>query len=600
MNFKKSQNDKKQEINQEKNNLLIIDYLSQIDSLKSYIQYLEYQIKELKYQIRELGLRNIALIEFEHENISLNDQKKELKQKIEDLEQDIISSIKKGKEETRDATLLLENEINYYKRITDAVKNKIAAAEHIIKLNSIQHNYILKLEQEIEDLKNNNLENIDRIKIEHDLHYNHLKKKMLDLIKKSNVEIQKENKTNIEIRSKFSAMNKIEILDELEKQNNQIMQLVKEKEIKDKQILNLTQEYQAYHSIDKILKKKNLKFSKLIDDFLEKQKNNDNNINNKNNINKIENTKDNLLLFKTTMTNKNFPNSPKFQKDYDDLLIKYNSLKEKYEYITDKERLIQKKYSAIINLYETALKDLLQDKTIDIKKINIDFNKLIEGNIDSYSKEEKIKIILLLMKHLLPLIKAQSNDLIKLRNLFSNIDIKFKINQGSNVYSHSRNQNSNILKSLYDIRQFTSDLNYSLKKEENLKSKNKSIFNTYNNTYNNMNYNNIKNLMNSKEESKSIKSSFFGLNINNASAIKKKDEKKFNTRTNIDKNKFALTTFNFYKHNNNRDKNNSIKLFKKGMIREELMNKNPPLQRMMQFHNISSKTKCVTENNFSS
>ena len=72
----------------------------------------------------------------------------------------------------------------------------------------------------------------------------------------------------------------------------------------------------------------------------------------------------------------------------------------------------------------------------------------------------------------------------KLRNLFNNVDIKFKINSDSTLYS--RNQNSNIIRSLYDIKQFASDLNYSLKKEENLKMKSKSIYKTYNNTYNNI------------------------------------------------------------------------------------------------------------------
>ena len=584
----------KQELNQDTDNLIIKDHKSQIASLKSYISDLESQIKGLKAKTKELSNRNIALIEYEFENMSLNTEKRELKETIEKLEEEILSVLQKEREEKRDVTLKLEYEVNNYKRINDTIKGKIDAAEYVIKLNSIQHNYILKLEKELDDLKNNNIKNIETLKVQHELHYKHLKKKMIDLIKKSSKEVQKENITNIEIHSKFSAMNKNEMLEELEKQNQQIIQLIKDNEVKDKKILSLIQEKNIFASVDKILKKRNLKFSKLIKNILEKNEQKEEDNTNKPNI---EN--DNLHLFKATMVQKKSPQSPKLEKAYNNLLNNYNLLKEKLDYITDKEREFQKKHYGIILLYDTALKDLLQDEKIVSKKININLNKLLEGDIDTYNKKEKIEIVYLLIKHLLPLIKIQSNEIMKLRNLFNNVDIKFRINSDSTLYS--RNQNSNIIRSLYDIKQFTSDLNYSLKKEENLKMKSKSIYKTYNNTYNNINHNNIVNLINSKEESKSIKSSFLGLNID-ASAIKKNRENKLTNTNNIDKDKFAFSAFNFYR-NNSKSKYTGIKLYKKGMLRDELINKNTPLQRMMFLNEANkepkTKNKCVTENNFS-
>ena len=598
MNSNQFQNKKMQELNEEFNNLIIEEYKSQIKSLKSQILDLELEIKELKARNIELNNRNIALLECEYKNVVLNTEKKELKQTINDLEQDVISTLKKGKEETRDVAFKLENEVNNYKRINDTIKGKIEAAEHIVKLNMIQHNYILKLEKELEDTKKRNLMNIDKLNVEHELHFKNLKQKMIDLIKKSNKEIQKENITNIEIHSKFSAINKVEMLEELEKQNFQIIELIKENEAKDKQILNLTQEKQTFLSIDRILKKKNLKFSKWIQNFLEqhgKKEDNDKKINNEN---------DNKQLFKTTTENKNIQKWLKLEKEYENLSNNYNLLKEKFDYITDREKEFQKKYCSIIILYDTALKELMKDEKIIKKKISINFNNFLEGNIDTYTKEEKINIIFLLMKHLLPLIKVQSNEIVKLRNLFNNIDIKFKINSGPSVYS--RNQNSNIIRSLYDIRQFTSNLNYSLKKEENLKAKNKSIFNTYNNTYNNSNHNNLINLMNSKEDSKSLKHSFFGFNIN-TSAIKKKGESKLSnltktTSTNIPNIKSTFSAFNFYK-NGNKPKNHSIKMYKKGIIKDGILNSNFPLQRLMfvrdSVSHQKSKNNCVTEDNYS-
>ena len=600
INKTNQQNYQNQEINKNINNLIIKDYISQIESLKSHISELESQIRELKSHITELGNRNLALIEYEQENFSLNKETKQLKETITDLEEEIISTLKKGKEEAREVAIELENKVSYYKRIADSVKGKIEAAEYIIHLNSIQHNYILKLEKELEDIKMNNKKYINEIKVEHDLHYKHLKNKMLDIIKKSNKEIQKENITNIEIHSKFSAINKGEILDELEKQNIQIIQLIKENEAKDKQILNLTQENQAYYSVDRLLKKKNLKFSKIIENFLEKQKENETKtIENKSKTD-IKN-----LLFKTTMPKRLSPQSQKLQTKYNDLLYKYNLLKEKLEHLIDKDKSFQKKYYGIIKLYDTVLKDLIKDENLNVRKMEINIEKFLEGNIDSYSKEDKIKIVSLLIKQILPLIKSQNNEIIRLRNLFNKMDIKIKINSDSNFYS--RNQNSNTIKSLYEIRQFTSDLDYSLRKEEQLKSKNKSIFNTYNNTYNNINHNNIYNLINSKEESKSIKSSFFGPNIN-ASAIKKKKESKIDGMTNTNNNRFMFSAFNFYKPNNEKRKFNGIKLYKKDKLRDELLGKKNSLYKNIfmkdiksskAFNNEKTQIKCLTENNYS-
>ena len=222
----------------ERNNLLINDYLFRISDLKSYISELEITIKDLKSQIGILTNRNIALIEFEKQNLILVEENEMLKQTISELKKEILNTIKKGKDENRDISLQLENEVNYYKNLNETVKGKIEAANHIIKLNSIQHNYIVQLENEIEKIKSNNLNYINELKVQHDLHYKKIKKNMIDFIKKSNNDIRQKNISNIELYSKFSAINKNEMLDQLENQNIQILELIKEKETQDKKILN--------------------------------------------------------------------------------------------------------------------------------------------------------------------------------------------------------------------------------------------------------------------------------------------------------------------------------------------------------------------------
>ena len=307
------------------------DYLSQIKSLKLYINNLETNISDLKTKNAELTKRNVNLSEI----ININEkEKKTLKDKVEDLQKELINTIKDKTDEMRLNEKNLENEIVYFKGLRDTRLAKIDAADKIIKLNEIQHNYILKIEKELEELKNQNDEKMTQLKIEHENNYDKLKKKMIYFIMKSQKEMEKSNSTNIELYSKFSVIFKNQILNELENQNKQIHQLILEKEKQDKKIYALTEEIIVHDSVEKILKRKNFKYQNIINKYMknkseekekEKEKgkaienigNNSRNINNIENgmhysMDKIKNMKKNFNheynegFFKTTMNRKEY------------------------------------------------------------------------------------------------------------------------------------------------------------------------------------------------------------------------------------------------------------------------------------------------------
>ena len=160
----------------------IREYINQIESLKKYISHLEDTIRELKTSNAELNRRNVSLIEVEHINEKLFQDKKSLKNNIENLQKEIIKTIQDKNSEYRLNETKLENEIIFYKGIRDTGLAKIDAADNIIKLNEIQHNYILKIEKEVEDLKNENDIKMRKLKIEHEQNYKKLRKKMIDFI----------------------------------------------------------------------------------------------------------------------------------------------------------------------------------------------------------------------------------------------------------------------------------------------------------------------------------------------------------------------------------------------------------------------------------
>ena len=592
-------------------------FLLEINSLKKYIENLQIIIRDLKTKNAELNRRNISLIEVEHINEKLFEEKKSLKNTIENLEKELLKTIKEKKNEVGIVENRLELEVNFYKGIRDTGLAKIDAAEKIIKLNEIQHNYILKIEKEIEELKNANDAKMAQLMVEHENNYNKLKKKMIDFIKKSKKDMEKSNISNIELYSKFSTIFKNQILNELENQSKQIIELIKEKEKQDKKIYALTEEIIVHHSVEKILKNKENKYKKIINDFKEdkiKEKEEKENINtysnrvnseiNKNNNNekdnyneekyysedkikknKIKNMKKNYDydnnegIFKTVMQRKEFNDYLSLDKEYKLILKKYQILKDQFNTLKDKEKLFQKKYYGIIKLYKIALDDLVKDEELTKKKIYINLDNINKGSYESFTKEEKIKIVQLLIKHLLPLIKVQNRDISKLREEFFDFDIKMNSTQQlSKVNGHSRNH------SLYNqnynnFRNITEDSNYNMNKE------NKFMKILENNKINKMFVN---------EDSNSFKSSFWGLNFNNNNnLVKNKEEKE---KLNYNKtNGFLCSAKNLNRNKKEKKIMSEIKLNKRGILGEKFKYRKSPLLRFMYIQNIKSENQ---RNNF--
>lgn len=583
----------------------INEYLAQIKSLKLYINNLETNISDLKAKNAELTKRNVNLTEI----ININDQeKKSLKDKVENLTKELINTIKDKTDEMRLNESKLETEIVYYKGLRDTRLAKIDAADKIIKLNEIQHNYILKIEKELEELKSENDERMTQLKIEHENNYDKLKKKMIYFIMKSQKEMEKSNSTNIELYSKFSVIFKNQILNELENQNKQIHQLILEKEKQDKKIYALTEEIIIHDSVEKILKKKNFKYQNIINKYMkkkieekekEKGKIIENIGNNSRNINfiengmhysmdKIKNMKKNFNheynegFFKTTMNRKEYHDYISLEKEYKQTLKDYQSLKEQYKTFKDKEKLFQKKYFGIIQLYNTALDELVKDEELTKSQIFINLDNINKGDFESYTKEEKIKIIQMLIKHLLPLITFQNIEILKFRKTFSDLKIKTYSSQFNKYNSNSRNY-SLFKEYNNNYKNLTEDSNIDLNKD-------KKFMAIFDKNVSNKNIDKINNIF---DESNSFKSSFWGINFNK---MNKEEISKYN-KTN---------GFLYSAYHKPKKKVSEIKLNKRGIFDKELQYKKNPLLRYMYIQNSNANNQrnntkfCLTDKNLSS
>ena len=461
------------------------DNAEEINSLKEKISLLEKNNSAYINKILDLKLQIKDLVESNIKNRALSEEKQSFIHRIKDLENDIINITSNIKSENRQTEKQLENEINFYRGLHETGMAKVDAAENIIKLNNAQNKYIFDLEKELDDLKSNNDINICKLKVEHDLHFYNLKKKMMDYVKEIQHNMSQNNADTLELNSKLSMLYKNQMLSELDYQALQIEELLKIKEKYEKVIFILKQELNLHKRIEKNVLCKNKKYLSVIKNidnsylnisnsltlqntkektsisekkrkkkrkwkmhFYEKRESEDleriqlrivNNIINNSNYHECNLSRNSYL---NNINKKYYNEYISLKKSYDELSRENQNLKEQINTIKDKQKMFYNKFSGIIKLYKNAMDELLIDEEIKNKNIQINKEIIEKGNFDSFSKEQKYLILLKLVNKLLPLLDKNNNDsdIDSIKNSFQQ-SFNFKTNstQSSGVGTTSRN-----------------------------------------------------------------------------------------------------------------------------------------------------------------
>ena len=421
----------------DKINIRLNNYERKIESLTQTISDLQIENRNLRIKNLELMKNKNYLLQIENNNKVLSEDQKNKKILIENLENEILKVTENCKEESRNIQKNLESEILYYKGLNETSLSKIYAAEKIIKLNETQHNIILKLEKKIDELTAENEEKMNKLQLAHERHYLKLKKQMLDHIMKTQQMSSKNNEFNLELNTKFGILYKNQMINELESQSKQIQDLLKLKERHQKIIFILQQEINTHKKVEEIItKKKNTYFE------LSKK-------NNYNNESKIEFSNNKIPLLNIvknnnclternsnsrnifhSMNKREYHDYKSLEKIYKELLDKYKEINNKYYSLKNREKNINNKYKGFIDLFNEALKNLLENEEIKNKKnIYININEINKGNFENLSKEEKYFILIKLLNNLLSIIHIdeKENKLTSLKNDINNIE--FKLNK---------------------------------------------------------------------------------------------------------------------------------------------------------------------------
>ena len=421
------------------------DKIEEINILKEKISELEGINSSLNNKIFNLKIKLKILSEIDAKNKTVLEEKKLCENQIEQLKSEILNITRKEKEEKRLMQKELESEIILYKGLHESGLGKVFAAEKIFNLNNFQKDYIVHLEQQIQNLRNQNDENITKLKLEHDIHFYNLKQNMAKFLKdvqnystyKYNQELQQNSKLNI--------LYKNQMLNELEKEALLIKELIIEKEKNEKINFECNQELNLQKKINRDLLSKNIKYLNIIKNINKKYPNSIdiNNINNnsfsekkKKKLNKykfkftleepseeIKQKQEKIIkniitnnVYRECLTNKDYhqdKNNKKYFKEYISLKKSYEELnkenkdiREILNTLKDKQKMIYTKFSGILNLYSNALNLLLQEEDLKINNIIINKELIENGNYEKLTSWQKYILIMLLIKQIVPLLKT--------------------------------------------------------------------------------------------------------------------------------------------------------------------------------------------------
>ena len=431
-------------------NRTVLSLKKDIYNLKEKIKKLENEKNSHLIKISELSKTHILLMEATENNKRLTDEVKTKQEIIEKLQSEIIKAAKEKKEEQRLMENKFNNQLIYYKRFYDAGIAKENASSSILKLNETQHNYIKKLENKIEEDKDNYEQKIKKLELDHENRYCKLKKQMMEFLKNSQKNMAKNNEENIELNSKLTILYKNQMLNELENQSHQIEELLKDNDKKDKEIYLLKQELIVHKKVEELIKSKNRKYMNIINKLDMKYNHlEDTEEVNIKNQKPIFNSETNIKSYKQYKSNTiSRAQSVKLYENPQNLSGKYlKSLKD----IRSKEEynkiIFNNLLKEIIILFNTTLDKIIREKEItEIYSKNL-FSE--NFNFKSLNDEQKCELLIEVMKKIFSLLninKQKDNELLEIKNKIDSINVYY--NKKNTLYlckSENRNINKSIL-----------------------------------------------------------------------------------------------------------------------------------------------------------
>ena len=402
------------------------------------IQKQNKQIEKLNTEIMNQYQENKTLKVFRKQCFNLEEQMRHIENEMQKLKEEKSDIIKKRNE--NDSLLKrkiseLENLIEYekldYEKKTDLFNKKLSVFNQIVMENELYSEEIKKLKEELEKFEKTKNEEFQQLKIENIIKFDKVKKTMLNTIKLTNEKATKLNNEYMDTSNKLSILQNKQLtlhidyqkekIENLKKTNDELMNKIKnlQKDIdmhklveRDLLLKSKAKDGGVDTSTDKIKtryrtfffkKKKDIKYySGLKKKIINKSENKDKNNNNiespiLNKSNSVTN-----IISKPSVIERRLINyqkeikEKKFEKE--NILLMNSKLKNRLH-------LYYNKFNGLFFFLEESIQNFFRDESLlGNKHFKVKMEDIKKFKFEELNKEEQYSILVLLMKHLMPLI----------------------------------------------------------------------------------------------------------------------------------------------------------------------------------------------------
>jgi len=475
-----------------------------------FLNELSKESPKLKEELKRLISKNMSLsVESEEQKKIINMLKNkerecinlqatitEKSKEIQNLHDLLLNERKNFQNDLRKQQEQYENELLHKKREYDSMKHKINNFNKMNGLNDILYTKVLELEKKIEVLKKEEEDKMNNKEIEYTNKIDKYKKRLIDFLKKD----KKKDDSEMSFNNKLNILHLQELIGEIEFQNKEVNNLLKERKDLKIKILNLSNDVNIYKIMVFILTKKNEDYQKKLKDLYKSiPKSNINkdkfsfHFKSQKNILKTENNQSinkeiidkKLKIYSPMLRNKkiffdsnHIMSKSKTKKNINDTRKKsaniYNLLpmkmnldgietniskiktrelisekkeKEKYkdlfQHYKDKYDSIIKKFNNIFNMYNDTLERIYNeeiDKEASDIKINI--NDFKDVKFENMTPEQKYSILIKLINNISPLICKKDFEENSFRNKVLKVKQKYNLIEGVNQSIFSQTQKS--------------------------------------------------------------------------------------------------------------------------------------------------------------
>ena len=423
-------------------------YYNKLYEKETIIQKKNKTIDLLKTELMNKNQENQNLKGFRKQCFDLGEQMKAIDKEIQKLNDEKLEIIKKRDENNslfKRKISELENLIEYerldYEKSTILYNQKLSVHNQLVLENEIYSEEVKKLKNELANFEKKKREEFQKLKMENIIKFDKVKKKMLNTIKLTNDIANKLNREYMDNSNKLSVLQNKQLKLHLDYQKGKIDDLTKTNEELLDKVRNLEDEINMHKLVEKDLlnkyKEKNGEYDTSIENkktryrtfYFKKRKDisyyeqlrreiktnsESKNKNKKNNINNTTDTpkmkKSNSLTYvisKPSIVEKRLISYQKQikQKKFENekILLKNSKLKNRLH-------LYYNKFNGLFFFLEECIQNFFRDQSLlENKHFLVKMDDIKKFKFDELNKDEKYSILVLLMKHLMPLITLNFN-----------------------------------------------------------------------------------------------------------------------------------------------------------------------------------------------